>query len=168
MCVFAALLPVYIYCIYDFFTVLQNNEHFSLNKWCYEINVSLIIYSYTYFLRKHHRHNFITSQYTYVSIAFWIFWEKSTGSCLVSNTWGSNLTLQKIAIPLSKIVKNLTFFSKKLTKIVIFSTKKDNVCQFFWKMFQVFGNFLAFKWQFSRGSDDNLKHNKLGSYRGNK
>ena len=144
MCVFAALLPVYIYCIYDFFTVLQNNEHFSLNKWCYEINVSLIIYSYTYFLRKHHRHNFITSQYTYVSIAFWIFWEKSTGSCLVSNTWGSNLTLQKIAIPLSKIVKNLTFFSKDWQNCHFF--QQNCHWQFCWK-----------KWQFCQSFEKNVK-----------
>ena len=59
------------------------------------------------------------------------------------------------------IDKNLTFFSKKLTKIFIFFNKiangnfvekNENFCQFFWKKCLVFGNFLTVKWQFSGGS----------------
>jgi len=57
----------------------------------------------------------------------------------------------------------LTFFSKKLTKIVFFSTKlplailltkNDNFCQFK-KKCQVFGNFFTVKCQFSGGSGFN-------------
>ena len=33
-----------------------------------------------------------------------------------------------------------------------FLKKKENFWQFFWKICQVFGNFLTFKWQFSGGS----------------
>ena len=65
-----------------------------------------------------------------------------------------HLTLWKIAIWLSKIAKNLTFFSKKLTKIVIFFNKiANNFCQFIFEKMSSFWQFLTVKWQFSRESE---------------
>ena len=60
------------------------------------------------------------------------------------------MTLWKISMLMSKIAKKLRFFSKKLTKIVIFLNKiaignfvekNVNFCQFFWKKCQSFGQF---------------------------
>ena len=49
-----------------------------------------------------------------------------------------------------KNCKNLTYFSKKLPKIVIFSKKlKETIFgNFFWKICQVFGNCWTVKWHF--------------------
>ena len=66
---------------------------------------------------------------------------------------------------MSKIAKNLTFFQKNWQKLSFFSTKLPMAIllkkmtifvNFFFKC-QVFGNFLTFKWQFSRGSAVNTK-----------
>ena len=74
----------------------------------------------------------------------------------------SKKNCQKIEIFSKKIAKNFKFFPKKLQKIFIFFKKiangnffekNENFWQFFWKKFQVFGNFLTVKWKFSGGSD---------------
>ena len=68
----------------------------------------------------------------------------------------------KLPFDCQKIAKNLTFFSKKLTKIVIFSNKIANG-----NFVEKNDNFVKFKffekmsfWQFSRGSaqDTGLVH----------
>ena len=62
-----------------------------------------------------------------------------------------------------KLPKKVFLFSKKLPKNFIFLKKKEHFWQFkkekkgnFWQLCskecKVFGNFLTFKWQFSRGS----------------
>ena len=58
----------------------------------------------------------------------------------------------KLPFECQKITKNLTFFSKQFTKIVLFFNKIA-IVNFFEKKCQVFGNFLTVKWQFSGGSD---------------
>ena len=62
---------------------------------------------------------------------------------------GVRLTLQKIAIWMSKNCQKLDIFSKNWPKMTIFDT--------FWTKCQVLANLLTFKWQFSGGSASNPK-----------